>query len=165
MADTSESRTRAILMSYFPMFIATLSLVTSIYNGYLNSKFVDLVQNNVGRLEYMKSCRDIIDAYFVIKVRLDILNAAGDKAGGASAEQAEAATAVAKFAALGTYLANLRDDAIRVKYTTLSREIQQTLAEARRITPDELNKRLNAIDPHFSELNDDCVKSAKVGLK
>ena len=30
----------AILLGYFPMFIATLSLVTSIYNGYLNGKFV-----------------------------------------------------------------------------------------------------------------------------
>ena len=165
MADTPETRTRAVLLGYFPMFIATLSLLTSIFNGYLNSKFVDLIQSNIGRVEYMKSCRDIIDAYFVIKVRLGVLNAPGDKAGGASAEQIEAATAVAKFAALGTYLANLRDDAIRVKYTTLSREIEQTLADARRITPDELNKRLSAIEPHFSELNDDCVKSAKVGLK
>src|SRR3954470_14690861 len=104
MADTPETRTRALLLSYFPMFIATLSLLTSIFNGYLNSKFVDLVQNNVGRLEYMKSCRDIIDAYFQIKVRLAVLNVAGEKA--LPAEQTEAATAVAKFAALGTYLAN-----------------------------------------------------------
>jgi hypothetical protein len=165
MADTPETRTRAVLLGYFPMFIATLSLVTSIYNGYLNSKFVDLVQNNVGRLEYMKSCRDIIDAYFQIKVRLGVLNAAGEKTAGVSAEQTEAATAVAKFAALGTYLANLRDEAIRVKYTTLSREIEQVLADARRVPVEELNKRLSAIEPHFSELNDDCVKSAKVGLR
>ena len=44
-----ETRVRAILLSYFPMFIATLSLVTSIYNGYLNNQFVDLIQRNVGR--------------------------------------------------------------------------------------------------------------------
>ncbi len=36
-----EARIRAVIISYFPMFIATLSLVTSIYNGYLNNKFVD----------------------------------------------------------------------------------------------------------------------------
>jgi hypothetical protein len=158
MAETSETRTRALLLTYFPMFIATLSLVTSIYNGYLNSKFVDLVKDNVGRVEYMKSCREIIEAYFQVKVRLAALNAAGDKAG---AEQIEATTAVAKFMALGTYLANLRDETIRVRYTRLSQELEKVLADARRISPDELTRRLNAIEPLFAEMNDDCVKSAK----
>jgi len=160
MADVTESRIRAFLLSYFPMFIATLSLLTSIYNGYLNNKFVDLVKNNVGRVEYMRSCRDIIDAYFQVKVRLGALNAVGDKPG-TPAEQTEAATAVAKFAALGTYLANLRDEAIRVRYTQLSRELEKVLADARRIPPDELTRRLNAIEPLFAEMNDDCVRSAK----
>jgi len=85
MADTTESRIRALLITYFPMFIATLSLVTSIYNGYLNSKFVDLVKSNVGRVEYMKSCREIIEAYFQVKVRLVALNAAGNLVLGSSA--------------------------------------------------------------------------------
>ena len=49
MSDTTESRVRAIMLGYFPMFIATLSLVTSIYNGYLNSRFVDFIQRNAGR--------------------------------------------------------------------------------------------------------------------
>jgi hypothetical protein len=158
MADTPETRTRALLLGYFPMFIATLSLLASIYNGYLNSKFVDLVQSNVGRVEYMKSCREIIEAYFQVKVRLGVLNAAGDKA---ATEQTEAATALAKFIALGTYLANLRDEAIRVRYTKLSQELEKVLADARRIPADELTRRLNAIEPLFSEMNDDCVKSAK----
>ncbi|HKY86968.1 MAG TPA: hypothetical protein VJL90_09430 [Pseudorhodoplanes sp.] len=158
MADTTESRTRALLLTYFPMFIATLSLVTSIYNGYLNGKFVDLVRHNVGRLEYMKSCRDIIEAYFQVKVRLTALSAAGDKAG---AEQIEATMAVAKFGALGTYLANLRDETIRVRYSKLSQELEKVLSDARRIPADELTRRLNAIEPLFAEMNDDCVKSAK----
>jgi hypothetical protein len=161
MADTTESRIRAVLLGYFPMFIATLSLLTSIYNGYLNSKFVELVQNNVGRVEYMKSCREIIDAYYQIKVRLGVLNAAGDKTSGVSVEQTEAASAVAKFIALGTYLANLRNETIRARYSKLSQEIEKILAEARRIPADELTRRLNAIEPLFAEMNDDCVKSAK----
>lgn len=160
MADTPETRTRAVLLGYFPMFIATLSLLTSIYNGYLNSKFVDLIQSNVGRVEYMKSCREIIDTYFQVKVRLGVLNAAGDKTAG-SIEQTEASIAVAKFAALGTYLANLRDDAIRARYTKLSQELEKVMADARRIPADELSRRLAAIEPLFAEMNDDCVKSAK----
>ena len=159
MADTPETRTRALLLGYFPMFIATLSLLTSIYNGYLNSKFVDLIQANVGRVEYMKSCREIIEAYFQVKVRLSVLNAAGNTGG--SVEQTEAATALAKFIALGTYLANLRDEEIRVRYTKLSQELEKVLADARRISADELTRRLAAIEPLFSEMNDDCVKSAK----
>jgi hypothetical protein len=160
MADTPETRTRALLLGYFPMFIATLSLLTSIYNGYLNSKFVDLIQSNVGRVEYMKSCREIIDTYFQVKVRLGVLNTAGDKTAG-SIEQTEASIAVAKFAALGTYLANLRDDAIRARYTKLSQELEKILADARRIPADELSRRLSTIEPLFAEMNDDCVKSAK----
>lgn len=160
MADTPETRTRAVLLGYFPMFIATLSLLTSIYNGYLNSKFVELIQSNVGRVEYMKSCREIIDTYFQVKVRLGVLNAAGDKTAG-SIEQTEASIAVAKFAALGTYLANLRDDAIRARYTKLSQELEKVMADARRIPADELSRQLAAIEPLFAEMNDDCVKSAK----
>ena len=52
------------------MFIATLSLLTSIYNGYLNSRFVDFIQRNAGRTEYLRTCKEIIDAYFQIKVRM-----------------------------------------------------------------------------------------------
>ncbi len=51
MADAAESRTRIIVITYFPMFIAVLSLITSIYNGYLNNRFVDLIQRNLGRAE------------------------------------------------------------------------------------------------------------------
>ncbi len=97
-------------------------------------------------------------------MRLGVLNAAGDKTAG-SIEQTEASIAVAKFAALGTYLANLRDDAIRARYTKLSQELEKVMADARRISADELSRQLAAIEPLFAEMNDDCVKSAKAGLK
>jgi uncharacterized protein (DUF433 family) len=58
-----EDRIRSVLMTYFPMFIATLSLVTAIYNGYLNGKFVDIIQRNLGRAEHMRTCKEIIDAH------------------------------------------------------------------------------------------------------
>ena len=40
-----ETRVRTAIVVYFPMFIAALSLFTSIYNGYLNSRFVDFIQH------------------------------------------------------------------------------------------------------------------------
>ena len=67
------------MVSYFPMFIATLSLVTSIFNGYLNSQFVDLIQRNLGRTEYMRTCKDVIDAYFQVKFRAGLVSANGER--------------------------------------------------------------------------------------
>lgn len=160
-AATAQSKLHAVLLGYFPMFIATLSLLTSIYNGYLNSRFLDLIQLNVGRTEYMRTCKEIIESYFQVKVRIGALNALGDRASRTSAEQLEATNAVAKFAALGTYLANLRDEAIRVRYTELSWEVEKVANEARRLPAEELAKRLEAADVKFNAMNDDCVKSAK----
>src|SRR5947209_19280228 len=108
MAPT-EGNLRAVAITFFPMFIATLSLVTSIYNGYLNNKFVDLIQRNLGRAEYMRTCKEIIDAYFQVKFRAGIVSeqsASVSTPAGSSSAEIDAANAVNKFAALGTYLAN-----------------------------------------------------------
>jgi hypothetical protein len=160
-AATSESKLHAVLLGYFPMFIATLSLLTSIYNGYLNSRFLDIVQLNVGRTEYMRTCKEVIEAYFDVKVKVGTLHTLGDRAAGTSIEQLEVTKAVAKFAALGTYLANLRDETIRVRYTELSWEVEKLASEARRMSAADLAKRLEATDIKFNAMNDDCVKSAK----
>ena len=69
-----EATIRTAVVTYFPMFIAVLSLVTSIYNGYLNDKFVDIIQRNIGRTEYLRTCKEIIDAYFQVKFRAGIVS-------------------------------------------------------------------------------------------
>src|SRR5205085_4694112 len=117
----SETRWRTALIAFFPMFIAVLSLLTSIYNGYLNNKFVGIIQGNLGKAEYMRTCKEIIDAYFQVKFKTGLL--AGGNA--APAQQNDAANAANHFAALGTYLANLRDDARRERYSELSRELDR----------------------------------------
>ena len=176
MAETDKQEkpaavSRSWLLSIFPMFIAALSLVTSIYNGYLNSRFVDLIQNNVARIEYMKTCKEIIDAYFLIKVRAHVLSTNGERlrAGkpdaGATGDQREAALAIARFGALGTYLANLRDEDIRYRYTELTRLVQNTMTDAPRTPEVNLDKLFEAADTVFGTLNDDCVKSAKAQLR
>jgi hypothetical protein len=159
-----ETRVRTILMAYFPMFIATLSLVTSIYNGYLNGMFVNIIQRNVGRTEYMRTCKDVIDAYFQVKFRASVVSRNRDNAsaGGAAmtAEQIEAASAVARLSALGTYLANLRDESVRARYTELSVAVQKAVGDARQTPPDALEKLFEPADRIFATLNADCVKSA-----
>ena len=168
-----ETRVRSILISYFPMFIATLSLVTSIYNGYLNNLFVDLIQRNVGRAEYMRTCKDVIDAYFQVKFRASVLsrnrgNASAGSAktssemtsGAMTSEQIDAANAVARLGALGTYLANLRDELVRVRYTELSMAVDKAVNDARQTPPAALDKLFEPADRIFATLNADCVKSA-----
>jgi len=166
MSD-SASKLRTVVITFFPMFIATLSLVTSIYNGYLNGKFVDLIQRNFGRGEYIRTCKEIIDAYFQVKFKAGLVSASGERERGgtpnpnAAAERIEAAAAVNKFAALGTYLANLRDDAVRARYTELTRALERAVADAGRTAPADLDKLFAPADRIFAELNADCVKSAK----
>lgn len=159
-----ETRIRTILLAYFPMFIATLSLVTSIYNGYLNNLFVNLIQRNVARSEYMRTCKDVIDAYFQVKFRASVVSRNRDNAktdGSAmTPDQIEAANAVAKLGALGTYLANLRDEAVRVRYTELSMAVQKAVNEARQTPPAALEKLFEPADRIFADLNADCVKTA-----
>jgi hypothetical protein len=161
MSDTTESRVRTIVLGYFPMFIATLSLVTSIYNGYLNSKFVDFIQRNAGRTEYLRTCKEIIDAYFQVKMRIAAVNVAGAQAQAGAPARIEAAIAVAKFGALGTYLANLRDEATRERYTQLSTDLETLSTEAARLSAGDIAKRYEVPDREFAGMNSDCIKSAK----
>jgi hypothetical protein len=160
-----ERKFRTAVVTYFPMFIAVLSLVTSIYNGYLNAKFVDIIQSNFGRGEYLRTCKEVIDAYFQIKARVELVRTERERAGGAPAAglspyQAEAIAAVSRFGALGTYLANLRDDKVRARYTELTGRLDAIVREAG-TTSNDLRAALVPADAIFNEMNDDCIKSAK----
>src|SRR5262245_30248610 len=157
--ETSDGQWRPIVITFFPMFIAALSLLTSIYNGYLNNRFVDLIENNVARVEYMKTCKEIIDAYFQVKAKADALSRLGATAVGR--DQAAAIEAVARFGALGTYLANLRDERIRERYTRLTQALDKVIANAGATAPDALPKLLEPVDRDFAALNEDCIRSAK----
>ena len=154
-----HTKIKTALVTYFPMFIATLSLVTAIFNGYLNNRFIDIIQRNVGRTEYMRTCKEIIDAYFQVKFRTGLVNAGGERAD--SSVRNEARNAVSKFAALGTYLANLRDEAIRERYTRLSMELEAIADKAAQTPAAQFNGMFENADRMFAELNDDCVRSAK----
>jgi hypothetical protein len=162
------SMLQVVVTTYFPMFIAALSLCTSIYNGYLNNKFVDLIQNNTARVESLRTCKEVIEAYFQVKFRVGVLSNSAERAGagngalaGVSAEQMEAANAVSKVAALGTYLANLRDDAARERYTRLTEELEKIVAQAASTPRSNLDKLFETADELFTTMNDDCVRSAK----
>jgi hypothetical protein len=161
-----EAIFRTAAITYFPMFIAVLSLVTSIYIGYLNDRMVDIIQSTLGRSEYLRTCKEIIDAYFQVKFRTRLVaenaeRAPGTPSSGVPGSQIEAANAVNKFAALGTYLANLGDDAAREQYTHLSWELEKVVREAEKTPVADLNKLFGRADEMFGKMNHDCVKTAK----
>jgi hypothetical protein len=166
LAPVRDSKLRTAVLAYFPMFIATLSLLTSIYNGYLNNKFVSIIQANISRAEYMRTCKDVIDSYFQVKFRASLLNGTGGRGdnAGAPTEQIDAANTVNHFAALATFLANLRDEQTRVTYTHLSQELEKIVQTAGRVSPAELEKMFGPADRLFDTMNNDCVRSAKATL-
>ena len=160
-----EVRVRTAVMTYFPMFIAALSLVTSIYNGYLNNKFVDFIQRNLSRAEYLRTCKEILEAHAQVGFRAKILSQTGERARTGSpvdltAARNEADSALIKYVSLATYLANLQPDA-RERYTHLSVELEKILNDAPQLTLNDLNKRFEKTDQMFTGMNDDCVKMAQ----
>ena len=74
----------------------------------------------------------------------------------------EAATAVSRVGALGTYLANFQNEDVRYQYTQLTWTLEKILAEARTTPPGEIDKLFEPADKLFSAMNDDCVRLAKV---
>jgi dTDP-4-dehydrorhamnose reductase len=164
----TNSRLRIVVV-IFPMFIATLSLLTSIYNGYLNNKFVELIQQNVSRSEYIRTCKDIIDSYFLIKLKAAALAAAAERerAGRATditAYEAEVDNAASHFGALGTYMANFQDNAARERYTYLAWELAKIAKAARDTQPAAVDKLFEKADGMFAQMNDDCIKTAKTKI-
>jgi len=163
--ETNKTDWFRIAIIVFPMFIATLSLLTSIYNGYLNNKFVVLIQQNVSRGEYIRTCKDIIDSYFMIKLKAAALAAAAERerAGrnvDVAAYEAEADNAASHFGALGTYLANFQDQATRERYTFLAWELVKIVKAARSTEPGAVDKLFEKTDEAFGRMNDDCIKTA-----
>jgi len=160
-----ENRVRTAVIVYFPMFIAALSLITSMYNGYLNNKFIEFIQHNLSRTESLRTCKEILEAHAEVQFRAKILAQTGGRARqdgtvDLTAAHNDAAAALIKYISLATYLANLHPDA-RERYTSLSVELQKAVGDAPQLSPDDLNKRFEKTDPMFAAMNDDCVRLAK----
>jgi|tagenome__1003787_1003787.scaffolds.fasta_scaffold20988241_3 hypothetical protein len=158
-----ERAFRTAAITYFPMFIAALSLITSIYNGYLNDRMVDIIQHNLGRSESLRTCKEIIEAYFQVKFQVGLVAESAERPSPAptALSRNEAINAVNKFAALGTYLANLSEGDTRERYTHLSWELEKIVREAEKTPIADFGKLFERADAMFSDMNRDCVQTAK----
>jgi hypothetical protein len=155
---------RTSLLAFVSLFFAGFSLLTSLYQNYIQTKYVEAIQRNVSRAEYNRACRDVIESYFQVKLKVGLMLA--ERAGTTGAMQdamfeAEAANAVSRIGAFGTYLANFQNEDVRYRYTQLTWELQRIVLNARQAAERDLEKMFAKADELFAQMNDDCVKTAK----
>jgi len=155
------------LLAGVSMLLAVLSLGAAFYQNYNYTQMIRVVQSNVGRAEYNRACRDLIEAYFQVKLKVALIARAverdrsHDSASAESVLEVEAANAVSRFAALGTYLANFQNEDTRYQYTQLSWALEKILPLARNTASAELPKLFEPADKLFAAMNDDCVRTAR----
>lgn len=164
-AATSNSN----IFGYISFFVAALSLVATIYQSYLNTRYVELIQTSVSRAETARTCKDLIDAYFQIKFKAAAVAGAVERDKNPNnpsviAASSEALNAVSRFAAFGTYLANFQGDDRRVQYTALSNELKRVVDLAHTAPAASIEKLFEKSDQLFATMNDDCVRSATTRL-
>jgi hypothetical protein len=147
--------------------VALLSLCMSFYQGYLFHRSIDLMEKNVARGEFIRTCRDIIGTYFDVKQRVGTLMPAADRgnvAGAArvtEANRVEAQAAIARFGGLGTYLANFQNIETRERYTELTRTLNGILDVARTTPLTDIDRLFAPADKLFAGMNQDCVNLSR----
>jgi hypothetical protein len=112
-----------------------------------------------------------------LKVGVILLDAAHVQSANGSARantmvDVEAGNRVARFGALGTFLANFQNEDIRYRYTMLTWELAKIVKTARQMPPavaenlvdrasGAADKLFEKADELFAGMNADCVKLAK----
>ncbi|WP_421020581.1 hypothetical protein, partial [Klebsiella pneumoniae] len=66
--------------------------------------------------------------------------------------------------ALGTFLANFRDDAIRARYTELSWKLLAIARETYKQPRADFDRAFGEADTLFGEMNEDCAKTARLSF-
>lgn len=158
--------TRPSPLTMVSIVIATLAMISSFFQSWNYARNLDVVQRNVLRSEYLRTCRDIIDAYFTIKQRAYAMNEAAiaGAAGQNGMPQREAEASVFRFGALGTFLANFRDDAVRERYTRLSWSLLTVVRETWREPREAFDRAYRDADTIFGEMNEDCARTARLSF-
>lgn len=162
----AEART---VLPVISLCVAGLSLSAAAYQSYSHGRNIEVVQRNVIRAEYLRTCREIIDAYFQIRLRATAMNEAATTPGRSSdaadaMAQREAEAQVYKFGALGTFLANFRDEAVRRRYTDLSWRLLAIARGAARQPRADFDKVYAEADALFDDMNEDCARTARLAI-
>lgn len=144
--------------------IALLSLATAMFQGYLNARNMATVTTDISRREAIRTCKEAVEAWFEVKLRIGLMTGTGDDHGtvavgtAAPERSVDAAIAINRFAALGTVLANTTDQPeMRASYTALSGELARIHASARAEPGKPLASLFEKAEGLFGKLNGDCV--------
>lgn len=174
MAESKEAASAkpaggASIFAYISFFVATLSLVATMYQAYLNTRYVELIQTSVTRGETARVCKDLIDAFFQIKFRAAATADALEREKNPNAPSVvmtalEARNAVSRFSAYGTYLANFQGEAKRAQYTALSDELAGVIDAVLKSPRADTATLFGKADGMFGAMNADCVRSATARL-
>lgn len=140
------------------LLIASLSLASSISQSFNYRKNIESVQQNVLRAENLKTCRDIIEAFFAFRLRAEEANAQRDSS---DTTRREMKSLVYRFGALGTYLANFTPETARTRYSALSWSLNEIAEKAATLPPADFAAKFAEADKAFGALNEDCVKSTQ----
>ena len=159
----TEARAKfRINATHVSLFVAALSLCTAFYQGYLNTRAVGVFSRDVTHRETMRACREAVEYFMEARLRIQRLAAVDRSAYGARdiAEISfDAQRAVARFAAVATYLANFNAVRLRQSYTAITRDLE-TLAEA---AQSGKSADIGAVETKFYALNENCVASVTPG--
>jgi hypothetical protein len=146
------------------LVIASLSLIASISQSYNYRRNIESVQQNVLRAENLRTCREIIEAFFAFRLKAEEANARGVEwpADQQAAMRRELKGQVYRFGAIGTHLANFAPEAARERYARLSWMLNETAEKAIGQPAAEFDMRFTEIDRAFASLNEDCVKATRL---
>ncbi len=149
-------------LSSLSLGIALCSLSTAMYQGYVQTRNLEIMQRDLARREQVRSCKEVIEAYFEAKLRIgQVLDMrARPPSGWMPSPEDAAAVAVSRFAALGTYLANFQGEEARVRYTALTRALEAAVARAGDGGV-SMQALFEAADGLFAGMNEDCVRQAR----
>ena len=161
MSDSANAPKPRLTAMHISVFVAAASLCTALYQGYLNTRAVGVFSRDVTHRETMRACRETVEFFMDAKRRIQRI---GEAPGAYSArEQAdivfEARRAVARYAAVATYLANFSAEARRARYTEITQNLEAMISAA---TTGGKPASFEPVDQKFYMLNEDCV--ASVGM-
>lgn len=155
---------RRSLLPIVSLCVAGLSLMAAAYQSYSHSRNLDVVQRNVIRAEYLRTCREIIESYFQIRLRAEAMNEAARSAPIDALGRREAEAMVFRFGAQGTFLANFRDDTVRRLYTDLSWRLLAIIREAVDKPRSDFDAAYAEADRLFNHMNEDCARTARLAI-
>lgn len=144
---------------------AGLTLGVSAYQSYAHMRNLELMQQSQLRGEVLRTCREIIDVYYLLRLRVGQINTSlTARTSGVRLEETpagmEAASLLAKFGALATLIANFGDPSVRARYTNLTAELQGIIKDASTLATADFDKRYEPADKLFAVTNDDCARMA-----